>query len=1668
VQKHFLGSCHSIRVFVLCLLVLAIFAGAFIINRFVSAQYDYQKIGIVDASEGGYYSSRRLIVWGVHQEPSIKISTFDKVKRDVKVDIYKISKDELLDFLTYKIQGDNRYLVNTPDISKFNKVATIDAKDDEDETTLLPIDGQGLWLLRAYSANVESFSAIIRTAIGTVAKEGDNEIILWTQNIFSGKKIGNGSVEVFNLKDKPTLLSESLMDTNGIAKTSQLDNADVGFVDTPEGQTLVILNLPRDYYNYKTFSESQINTKYLLFTDRPLYAPGDRVYFKAIIRNDDDAEYSVPTGLATVKVYKDYDSSSAVFEKKYQISSNGTISGEYLLENTARPGIYQMSVVIDVEPDREWYLQAIADFNVEHYRKPEYNLEANVVRDELLEGETVTFHLSGKYFFGQPISGGKVKYSIQHSKEQYYTEENLEDYKKYGYGWYYYGGNEIQSGDIELDDKGEAEISVDTSSIPKSSFSIISLEATYQDESGNPVRTSKNILVRGNEYSIRTGNYEHLARSGQQISIPLTLLAHSDVSVSNVDISISPVREEWLRNEKAPLDTQGYYNYYLDKEILPNFFITTNSKGEAVLTYTPQKTGSYNFTLKVPDRRGNVYERNLYLWVNQENVPYYYQNSYGVTLRVQDREFAPGEIIPVSLSLASLDRDVLITVERDKVRRYFVTSVPGYATTIYIPAFSSDLPNVFVTASTFATKGYLFNSSSEKISFRKDSKEIKVSITPGAERYAPGETVELKIKTSDSSNLPLSSEVAVWAVDKSLYELMSEQRPSIVNTFWSDRYNSTNQRNSFQGIVSAGAEKGCFVGDTKVLTPDGLKKIEDIKPGDLILTRKNETDPTLVKATVKNVHSIIAPGYLILNGDIKVTAEHRMWVNNGWKDAGSIQIGDFLLNKDNNQVTVDSIEWQTDKTLVYNLTVKDKATYFAGNVYVHNDKGGDGRTRDNFADVAYWNPHVQTDANGNATVRFVLPDNLTTWLVQSIAVTYDTKVGENTADLLVTKPVIIRPILPNILRVGDDITISTLSHNFSGIEKQLEHRLTFDSGDLVDNQPVSFVIGNNSFIETLWNLKPLKSGIATIRAALSSTGNAKEEDSVSIKIPVKEFGFNERTSSVGEGGITFGITKFPDTDASLSKANLYLSASLFGTLPPAIDYLLQYPYGCVEQTTSRFVPAVIIKENEMIFKEITGSKDLPDLIKTGVDRLSILRDDDGGWGWWYGEVNPFITAYATEYLKRAERLGVAVPADLYKSTKTRFENELPKITDPTVRIGYIYTLSLLGSPLGNEEIRNFGTSTPDIIALGLLSNVQNGFMDRNTNGYNLLQSIAQEENGKKYWESGTWMFFGSREASTALALRALLKAGAPEEAIVGAARYLVSERKAEYWNNTFATAQTIDTLLEFTKKYNKSDVSTPYKVWLGENQVDSGVLQGVFDTRIVSIDPKLLVQDTKLRIESPEDNHIYSTFVFDQFRTDKNASPQSSGLSVTRTYKSSFGIGDIVDIDIQVSGIPQESRYLVIEDELPGGLVPVNKSFENERASSRSDIHSYYYWGGDKEYTENGIVASFANVNSDSVRLTYQARVVSRGVFNTPPARASLMYEPEVRGRTGASVITITGDKTRSVYNQGDEINIIEQVKTNDTKYSYVLGVLVVVAIIYGYVQYRKRKSIQPPTQDTI
>src|SRR5207253_3062110 len=95
--------------------------------------------------------------------------------------------------------------------------------------------------------------------------------------------------------------------------------------------------------------------------------------------------------------------------------------------------------------------------------------------------------------------------------------------------------------------------------------------------------------------------------------------------------------------------------------------------------------------------------------------------------------------------------------------------------------------------------------------------------------------------------------------------------------------------------------------------------------------------------------------------------------------------------------------------------------------------------------------------------------------------------------------------------------------------------------------------------------------------------NKKLVDIVTQVIPIRPFGFQERRAQTGEGNKKYTIALAKDAQSAKSQVTVSLSPTLLGMLPTAMNYLIQYPYGCVEQTTSRFVPAVIAKQNAGYF-----------------------------------------------------------------------------------------------------------------------------------------------------------------------------------------------------------------------------------------------------------------------------------------------------------------------------------------------------------------------------------------------------------------------------------------------------------------------------------------------------
>lgn len=1579
----------------------------------------------ISGGEQGY-SNGGLIALASTDEPAVVIGGYN-ISGDAEVTMYEANEGALLDYLTH--DKDGKQTKKNPDINQFRYITSvkqsINTSSYQGSKVPLPFGEIGIWYLKVKIGSTNADAFVLRSNIGVLTKEGDNEFIFWGQNFKTKRNASDGTIKILNLQDSQKELQTVSFNADGIAKANLNAQADIAFVQQNTDRAIVPLNLKylnTGYSSYTQFQPKGRLTRYFIFTDRPLYKPGDTINFKTVLRDDDDARYSIPGGEALVKIYTGYDEKNAVFEKSYPISSDGTINGQYQLPANAKVDYYTISVNIPQQRGREsfWdseYSSNTAYFEVQFFRKPEFSIDVTTPKTELIAGDKTSFTISGEYFSGQPMLNQKVKYTVyaadfyeyQYATDQQSLSQDLSDDYRYGY---WYGSNKVTEGTANLDKNGEAQIDLNTvMNFNKGKNQVFSIEATIDDGSQNPSFSRKNILVYAGEYGIYRKDTTYGTKVNTPQSIPVTLIPYrNNANVSNISLTAKAHRTNWVSFQEPD---KKYPSYRKEEEDLPNLTARTDGQGNATFTFTPTKIGSYTITVEGKDGRGNLVSKIFYSYVSVDNQPYYTEGGNNdITISTDKQKYQPNDTVRFNIFSQVPDRDVFLSLERGRVNRFQVVHLNGKTGSIDAPLVNTDIPNIYAQVSSFSSSS--LDSNQVNVVVSSESKKLLVNITPNSKTFGPGETVTVNVATTDVGGNPVSAELALWTVDKAIFELSDNKLGDIFQTFWKERSDTTQEAHSLEGILVQHAEGGgCFASGTKVLMADGtLKNIEEVKVEDYVFTRSSQTDPKLVKAKVLKTHSTEEAGYLIINGDLKVTANHIMWINNTWKEAGSVQVGDTLTDNQGKKVAVTSVEWQRSKVTVYNLVIDKYHTYFANGVWVHNDKGIE---RNAFKDTAYWNPSIHTDASGRAQATFKLPDNLTTWTIAAVAATADTRVGQATNEIVVTKDVIVRPILPNIMRISDEIVLSAIVQNFTQQDQTFDIDLKFDAGDVEQPLFSDMVIKSNEIKQLYWKVKPTKEfDKSKLIFAARVKNNANLADVVTQEIPVRAFGFEEKRAETGEGAKTFDIKLASDSHKEKSKVTLSLSPTIVGTLPTAMKYLIDYPYGCVEQTTSRFVPAVIAKVNQDIFAESLKDKDINDVIQKGLSRLSTLQQGDGGWAWWFsGKSDPFITAYVIEYLLQAKQAGIPVDNELLSRAQSFLENSQDNSIEAAV--AKTYALTLLNSQKRNQTISDFNNLTPDILALAVMANYLNGDKNSQSNGLDKLISMAQTQGDAVFWEAGNKLNFGSKDASTALAIRAIVLAGGDRNLAAKGARYLTRVRQSEYWSNTYATAQVIRALVDLSKTGDELTPNYNYAVSLDGKQIDSGTVtnskQVMKDITIPA--SSLKNGESTLSINKVGDGQIYSTLVINEFHTDRNAKSVNHGLSVKREYVNekgdnySIGVGDTVIVKITVEGLKANENYGVINDELPFGLVPINQSFKNEQYGY--DPNTYYssYDVSDTEVTENGMVLSLYQIAPGERTYTYKARVINEGVFIVPPVTASLMYAPEIYGRSDVQTLKV-------------------------------------------------------------
>ena len=953
-----------------------------------------------------------------------------------------------------------------------------------------------------------------------------------------------------------------------------------------------------------------------------------------------------------------------------------------------------------------------------------------------------------------------------------------------------------------------------------------------------------------------------------------------------------------------------------------------------------------------------------------------------------------------------------MSFERGYLERYKIIRIDDKQKTIEEKLLPDDIPNVFVTAKSFT--GEKYDSSNENILINTDFKKIIYKISTDKEKYAPGDQVTVNVLSTDINGQPVKSNIALWALDKAIYALSDKNYGDIFENFWDKRYNYTQNAHSLEGIsIYSGAEKGgCFLPDTQILMADGSHKlIKDVKVGDKILTKISETSTKLVKTNVSAIHQVEESGYLVINGNLKVTSNHILFINNKWIIAGLAKIGDTLLNKDGQNIKINSLEYLNLKTNVYNLTTDKYHTFFANSFYVHNQKGGGSRT--NLADTAYWNLSVNTDDQGKAQVNFKLPDNLTTWVIAAIGANPETKVGEGSSEIKVSKDLVIRPVLPNVLSSGDKIRVAAIINNFSDKDINTTVSIVTDAGKIFSPVSQEIKIKANQFEEVKWDLA-VDQGDKTTEFKFTVVDENKNVDSVTQKIDIRSLGYWQQKSEFKKDNLQFLINKIDGLDFDKSKIDLTLGSNLLGSLPSAMNYLINYGYGCVEQTTSSLMSKLIAKKYSNIFSEALKNQTNRTTIEDGLDKLKNMQNYNGGWSWWKdSETNPFVTAYVFMALVQSKDLGYKVDEDVYQTAKNYLTNNLES-KEVLDKIMASFALSFDGGK--NTITQNLDQLENDLLAISVITNLKSGLSDSSQNGLDLLMSRMQKSDIGNFWAKSSPERFGSIEASTALAIQALIKSGKYTNEATDAVNYLIKSRTSDYWGNTFATLQSILAITQFNQLQSVDKTNLTYFITQNKTSLKTGTFVGL-NSKPISLDINLpKTDDQTIEINKSGQGNLFANLYQKLWIKSDIGAKYNDKVEVTKTITNaqdgSYNLipGDLalvtVTINFKEGNDDQKTGYAVIEDHLPSGLIPVNFRMLNEYDEEESYSDNYYY----SEYLTDGVIIPFY-LRDNKNTFTYKARVINEGTFSNPPVFFSMMYRPDIWGRSDFSSIDIGKDR---------------------------------------------------------
>ena len=701
-----------------------------------------------------------------------------------------------------------------------------------------------------------------------------------------------------------------------------------------------------------------------------------------------------------------------------------------------------------------------------------------------------------------------------------------------------------------------------------------------------------------------------------------------------------------------------------------------------------------------------------------------------------------------------------------------------------------------------------------------------------------------------------------------------------------------------------------------------------------------------------------------------------------------------------------------------------------------------------FKSTAYWNPNLKTNAKGSASFSFKVPDNVTTYRIMVVAADGKGHFGSTEKKFASDIPLAVQPVLPRFVYPGDELSVGALVFNKSGddgditVEARLSGLAPADQGSS-QTAPVDDA-SNRRFDFKAKAAQGQKEAVVRFTALMGSLS-----DSAEYRIPILSPGnrraFVESAIVRGSGSVTVDIPekRIPGT-VSLEVA---ISTSALSELKDSIQYLMDYPHGCIEQTTSTAYPLVVLADLLPAIGVEVNKADLKKFSEAGVKRILTFQTPQGGLSYWPGESEPhaFGTAFGLTVLIEAKKRGYDVPdsvldgiADFMRSklaegtiTKGMAHGSAP---DGDTRALYVASLGRLGRPQP-QYIQTLWKEKDNLTPFGLAF-LAIAVKELPSGDKALLQSILDEIRsaaqitdtevsfGEGY--DGGWSF-GSPIRTQGAVLAAFAVASSDTVFTQKLLEGLLSRKsRGGFWGNTQENVFGIMGIYELAGKGSITVPGAGLKLTVAGKTVDSGNMESP-DKRLKRIsysESELGVKPGAMKLECSLSGATAPTFLtvrlqYEALMDREEMAAVSQGFTIERSYETTEGrslegktipLGSLVRVRIRVKN-PELRNYIALTEKLPAGLEPMNTNLATTGSVDQGTLGDAAQRGlSVLSYSEmhDSWVGFYANeLPSGEYEFLYVARATTPGVFLRAPARVEVMYETEKYGLTLMDTVTI-------------------------------------------------------------